>query len=146
MNLDELKIETEPDERDVIALRDHLHEFNKRKTSYYNDELIAIFIKTDDREVKAGLFGWTWGGCCEIEFLWVCEELRNRGLGARLLMRAEDEARRRGCHQVILNTHSFQALDFYLKLGYEVFGAVDDFPLGHKNYYLKKLLTTETQR
>ncbi|WP_423236642.1 hypothetical protein [Clostridium chromiireducens] len=33
-----------------------------------------------------------------------------------------------------------QAKDFYLKNGYEVFGELDNVPLGHKRYYMKKIL------
>jgi hypothetical protein len=37
-----------------------------------------------------------------------------------------------------LETTSFQALDFYLKNGYEVFGQLEGKPAGHTWYYLKK--------
>ena len=39
-----------------------------------------------------------------------------------------------------LDTFDFQAKDFYLKHGYEVFGILDDCPKGHKRYYMKKVL------
>ena len=39
-----------------------------------------------------------------------------------------------------LDTFDFQAKDFYLKHGYEVFGVLDDCPKGHKRYYMKKVL------
>jgi hypothetical protein len=39
-----------------------------------------------------------------------------------------------------LDTMSFQALDFYLKLGYTVFGRLDDLPEGHSRIFLKKAL------
>ena len=43
---------------------------------------------------------------------------------------AEDEARDEGCRYVHLDSHSFQAPDFYKKLGYEEFGRLQDSPLG----------------
>jgi hypothetical protein len=39
-----------------------------------------------------------------------------------------------------LDTFSFQAPDFYKKLGYEVFGELQDFPHGHQRYFMKKRL------
>ncbi len=35
---------------------------------------------------------------------------------------------------------SFQALPFYQKLGYTVFGQLDDLPIGHQMYFLQKAL------
>jgi len=39
-----------------------------------------------------------------------------------------------------LDTFSFQAPDFYQQRGYQVFGQLDDFPPGHRRYYLTKEL------
>jgi hypothetical protein len=49
----------------------------------------------------------------------------------------------RGCHGAFLGSFSFQARPLYEKLGYEVFGALDDFPPGHRLFLLKKRLTAE---
>lgn len=46
--------------------------------------------------VVAGLYGWTWAGCCEVNKLWVHERWRRRGLGTRLMRAAEAEARALG--------------------------------------------------
>ncbi len=53
---------------------------------------------------------------------------------------AENEALARGCHGAYLDTFSFQAPDFYQKLGYEIYGKLDDFPKGHCRYFLRKKL------
>ena len=53
---------------------------------------------------------------------------------------AEAEAIRRGCKNAHLDTLSFQALDFYKKYGYTVFGQLDGLPPGHSRYYLRKTL------
>jgi GNAT superfamily N-acetyltransferase len=91
-------------------------------------------------ERLAGLYGWTWGGSCYIQDLWVRKALRGQGYGTRLFYAAEQEARTRGCHQVILDSYSFQAPGFYQKHGYEVFAVLEDHPRHHRNYYLRKRL------
>ena len=51
---------------------------------------------------------------------------------------AEQEARDRGCSHAHCDTYDFQALPFYQKLGYQVFGQLEDYPAGHTRYFLQK--------
>jgi ribosomal protein S18 acetylase RimI-like enzyme len=88
--------------------------------------------------LRAGLFGWTWGGCGYIDLLWVREDCRGSGLGTRLLVAAEEEIRRRGCEQVALSTHSFQAPGFYARFGYQECGRTPAYPRGHDQIHLVK--------
>lgn len=39
-----------------------------------------------------------------------------------------------------LDTFDFQAKDFYLKHGDEIFGVLEDCSKGYKRYYMKKVL------
>ena len=64
----------------------------------------------------------------------------SHGYGRRLLQTLEQEARAQQCHLAILDTYSFQAPDFYQRLGYEVFGVIDGYPRGYQKVFLKKRL------
>ena len=80
------------------------------------------------------------GRTCEITQLWVDEPHRNHGLGSRLMEEAERLARERKSHQVFLTTRSYQAPDLYPRLGFETVATIDDDPIAHKFYTMRKLL------
>jgi len=75
-----------------------------------------------------------------IDTLWVKEEYRNQGIAKQLLNIVETEAKNMGCNIGYLSTYDFQAKDFYLKNGYEIFGVLEDCPKDHKLYHLSKRL------
>ena len=53
---------------------------------------------------------------------------------------AESRARERGCIGVYLDTFEYQARPFYERLGYELFGTLEGYPPGYRQYYLAKRL------
>src|SRR4029079_6664110 len=89
-------------------LEDRIYEFNSSITHIADGELLAFFVRDCDR-IVAGICGNTWGGTCELRQFWVDESRRGQGLGTKLFEAAEQEARRRGCTQIVLMTFSFQA-------------------------------------
>ena len=136
----ELDIEDEPRREDMARLNDHLYQFNARTTGVDDGRWLAIFVRDTAGQIEAGLHGWTWGDTGFVETLWIREDLRRRGLGSRLLAAAEDEIRRRGCHEVQLSTHSYQAPEFYRRLGYEVLAELPGWPGNTTRFFLRKAL------
>jgi GNAT superfamily N-acetyltransferase len=134
----ELVIETEPDLGNVQFLRERLHEYNVARTGIDDGKLLAIFLRDDAGDIFAGLYGWTWGECLDVQLLWVREDARGRGHGRHLLQAAEREAVARGCRQATLDTHCFQAPEFYRMLGYQFVGGLEGYPRGHRKHYLRK--------
>ena len=133
-------IDIHPDSRDVELLKDRIDTFNVDKTEIHDFKELAIFLRDSSGQMTAGLYAYTWGGCLDIKLLWVSDDIRGRGLGSTLMYAAEREGIARGCHVAMLGTHSFQAPDFYKKLGYEEIGVLDGYPIQHKKYFLKKAL------
>jgi|GEM_PF-725756 len=117
-------------------------EYNSSKVPFTQEPSfspINRIIKGLDGDTIAGinsiLYCWN---CLYIDVLWVKEDLRKHGYGSALLNEVEKVAKEKGCKLIHLDTFDFQAKDFYLKHGYEVFGVLDDCPSEHKRYYMKK--------
>jgi len=139
MNI-ELTLETEPAREDVAFLDQQINAYNFETTGVREGGPLAYFLRGPDGEILAGLSGYTWGDCCDIRYLWVRADLRSRGQATQMLQAAEEEAARRGCCQVVLDTHSFQAPEFYRKRGYEVVGVFENYPGEHRKFFLRKRL------
>lgn len=117
-----------------------IHNYNAQQAGDSHGKQICFVLYTPDHKVAGGLIGETHWGWFYINLLFIKDELRGHSYGHRLLTLAEDEARQQGAKNVYLDTFSFQALDFYERHGYQVFGELKDFPPGHQRYYLKKQL------
>jgi GNAT superfamily N-acetyltransferase len=133
------------DESECLELEallvERIYEFNAEATGYFDGKLIGGKLRDESGEVVAAFNGHTWGGCCAISHIWVHESCRGRGLGRLLLQGAEAEALRRGCEQVVLSTHSFQAPAFYERLGYARHAEIAGQPKGHANItYVKRIV------
>jgi len=101
---------------------------------------VNVLLRGEDGDVLGGLLGQLWGGWLQIVYLWVAEPYRGQGFGAQLMQTAEIYARRRGAIGATLETHSFQARPFYERLGYTVFGTLEDYPPGHAKHFMSKRL------
>ena len=105
-----------------------LTSYNEDATGVRDQREVTVKVVDGSGDVVAGLSGWTWGTCAGIEMVWVHEDLRGSGWGARLLGAAEQEARNRGCRQVLVSSFTFQAPDFYRRHGYVERGRSEGIP------------------
>jgi GNAT superfamily N-acetyltransferase len=76
----------------------------------------------------------------EIKRMWVSPDARGVGLGRRLLARLEDEARRLGCHRVVLDTNGvlLPAIAMYRAAGYADIERYNDNPYA-EHWFAKEL-------
>jgi len=117
-----------------------IREYNTKQAGDGRAIYLCFVLHAPDGSVAGGIIGETHWNWLFINLMWIPEELRGKGYGHTLLLAAEDEGRKRGATHAYLDTFSFQAPEFYKKHGYQVFGVLDDFPPGHKRYYLAKRL------
>ena len=138
--MSDLKIVFDASGADAQTVRDRLDMYNVGVTGESAYYPVNLFLKSERNEVLGGLLGAIWGGWLHITFLWVDQAERGQDWGTRLMDQVEAYARERKCHGVELDTHSFQARPFYEARGYEVIATLDDYPKGHKKFFLKKKL------
>jgi GNAT superfamily N-acetyltransferase len=139
---EEVRISSEPmaSDADSQHVHDGLSLYNVGRTGQDFWRPVKLFVRDSTGLIRGGLLGDIWGGWLEVKILWLEESLRGTGLGRRLIEAAEAEARAAGCRYARLDSHSFQAPDFYRKLGYEEFARLKDSPLGHEQIFLWKRL------
>ncbi|HMA74510.1 MAG TPA: GNAT family N-acetyltransferase [Xanthobacteraceae bacterium] len=125
------------------AIVEPLVEFNNSRLGKPEAFVPLVILLSDPEtdEIVGGLYGSTLFSYLRVDLLFVPESMRRDGVGRRLMTQAEAEAIRRGCHAAVLDTFSFQARGFYERLGYSVFGILNDCPPGHSRFYLTKRLT-----
>ena len=56
------------------GLRERLDEeisaFNAAVTGYHDGRMLSVAVRGDGGDLRAGLYGWTWGGCGYIDLLY----------------------------------------------------------------------------
>jgi len=136
----EFHVEERPDPLDVEFLERQIRIEASAATGLGDEVDLAIFVRDAAGAVVAGISGWTWGDCCELQSLWVDPSFRGGGLATRLIAAAEAEAAARGCRQTVHFTYDFQARALYERSGYELVGRVKDFPSGTDALWFRKRL------
>jgi len=136
----ELQIDNEVTAADEVRVVRGLLAFNEARIGPADERPVKFVARDSAGTVVGGILGHTRWRWMYIAKLWVDESARGQGLGTRLMEAAEDLARSRGCTDVSLDTFDYQARPFYEKLGYELFGTLEGYPPGSRQYYLRKRL------
>ena len=133
-------MEMPPNQEDTRELADALLAHGHARYGDPTARPVGFFLRDRDGGLGGGLTGNLRWGWLYIEMLWVRGDLRHLGYGGRLLLDAEDFARASGGIAVHLDTGGEEALPFYQKRGYDVFGTLEGFPPGSRQYFLRKHL------
>ena len=132
-----LEFDPSPAPETRATLAREINDFNSHAFPYAPSRF-AYLSRGEAGTLLAGVMGSLSWGWLFVEAVWVSDALRGRGIGRALMEAAERHARECGCHSVWLDT--FQARDFYLGIGYETFGVLDDYPHGQRRTFMRKAL------
>ena len=136
-----LEITRDPSNDEIELVYAGLSHYNSKKTQgMMKDSRKEIFLTLKDNQggVMGGIFCFSVLNNLNIQILWIDERYRRMGYGKNLVLEAEKIAKENGCISSQTFSYSFQAPEFYQKLGYEIFGVIEDYPLGIKKFFLRK--------
>ena len=135
-----MRIDSEVSAGDEAAVVAGLRAFNEVRLGPKIELPVKFVVRDDTGRVVGGLLGHTKWKWMYIATLWVADSARGQGFGTKLMEAAESLARSRGCTDVSLDTFEYQARPFYEKLGYKLFGTLEGYPPGYRQFYLTKRL------
>lgn len=149
-----MKIIQSSEKSDVQFIHDCLYEFNLSKTGGEKQKIVlpdtperkAFVVYPDDGKEPVGGLAYHLaeeGRVFDVDFLWISEVLRGKGMGAELLSLAKKEAEKLDCEAIELFTNSFQAPEFYPKMGFSLIRVdekeIPGYGLNKAYYYSMKL-------
>jgi len=131
-------VEEHPSEPDLRFVLDSIRQFNLRVSGHGPPRPVAYFLRNEQGRILGGVLGDLWGSSMHVAALWVAESERGKGQGSALLLALENYAAANGHNLCYVETTSFQALPFYEKLGYQIFGQLPGIAAQCTLFFLKK--------
>ncbi|MDB6083606.1 MAG: hypothetical protein JWN43_1487 [Gammaproteobacteria bacterium] len=141
----QIEIEAPLSEDTLAAVRAGMRRHAEVHVNWEEYADLTFVARAENGSVIGAALGESGRGWLHVSVVWVDEPFRRQQIGTRLLDAIEGEARRCGCRAAYLDTFSYQARPFYERHGYQVFGTLEDYPVGHQRFYMRKSLTVKTR-
>ena len=125
------------DYHNILLEKEKQHN-NNRNYNSKKEEIVYAVLNKDT--CIGGVYGYYKDDYLYVSFLFVNEEYRGRKIASKLMDLIEEDSKDKKFTNVYLSTCEFQALDFYLKRGYNIIAEVKDYPKGYKEYTLSKTI------
>lgn len=130
-----------PEDLQAGTLGKHMREFNYRTVGEYPQvQPLRLDVRDLHGRLVAGIRSYVFVYWLQTDVLWVAEDQRGQGLGARLLGMAEAQGKALGAKNAKLETFEWQARAFYLKQGYAEYARIDDYIQGQYLSLMRKPL------
>lgn len=136
-----LNIIKEPDGAAIGKILQGLLAFNEKSFGTPNHSRLILAHIED--ECVGGVFFWWFEPDAGIDYLFVEEKWRQRGIGRQLLRAAEEELKSNNCRQVTVSTYTNMAPDYYPRMGYGHIATIDRYLLGYDRLIFRKRLRKE---
>jgi len=132
----------EPTEDELANFCEGLIEYNKSKLLFDEIPKSVGFYKCikENGEIIGGISAHLFWNMVSIEKLWVKDEFRNKGYASALLTALECYAKEAGRTVIYLQTFNPQMRKLCEKIGYTVYGVMENYPEGYSRYFIWKVL------
>lgn len=128
----------------------NLELYNFKKNEYLNPVMYEKeqkkfgFYAYDKDNIVGGAYGFVDSGYWTfLDLLFVDENYRNMDIATNLMKQVEKFAKENNCVGIRTETWSFQARGFYEKMGFTVYGQLENHPPYATDYLLKKVIITD---
>lgn len=139
-----IELSVQPSEEELKVIRDGINEYNAPYLpdigAFDSGFRFVINATSESGDFLGGLQASIAWNYCVLELFWLTEKTRGKGIGSKLIEQLVIFAREKGLEHIRTETLDFQAKPFYEKLGFRVYGELDNIPKGHKSYFLVKVL------
>ena len=130
-------------EEQAEDIEERLSAFDESHITYKMDGCVRIGMEENGRLI-AGLDACvTAFRILYVSTVFVDEEYRRKGVGARLIREMEKRAARMGVNAIRLDTFDWQGKEFYEALGYTAVGHYDHAEDGYSEYFFMKRIGGE---
>jgi GNAT superfamily N-acetyltransferase len=148
-----LTISDSPTKEEIACIQAGLRKFNLNETNgrfdYPGEEdpglAFDLAVKDSAGEVVGGINVSSILGVMWLEVLWVADAHRGRGLASWLVLEAERIAYEKGCVGAGTWTFDWQGADFYPRIGFDLNGIYEGYPLGMTEHVLSKRLPSPNE-
>lgn len=125
-------------EKEADYLHKKIIEHNLKYITEYEEYIFCL--KDNCENIIGGVAASKDNERMTINYLWVDDSIGGHGYGTALIKHIEKTAKEKGCIVIWLSTFGFQAPDFYIKMGYELFGTLESCINGYSQYFFKKVI------
>ena len=119
-------------------LREGIIDYNKH---FLGDKIAADFsitIEDENKHLIGGVSGYRSGEYVMVQWVWVDEHYRAKGVGTRLFKKLDEFTLSKKCKFLTLETLEFQAKDFYEKFGFSVAATLPNWFYGYSLHIMRK--------
>jgi len=138
-----ISVSETPSAEDKAVLSQGIQAFNADKIPDLEpatQELAFHTLTHDGDQLVGGLRALCYWNTLHIELLWIAESARGKGIGTRLLTRAENHAKDQGYALAHVETTNWQARPFYERHGYELLATLEGRPKSQASHFMSKKL------